>query len=797
MLNTDVQNILRDALSEVQRRRHEILTIEHVLFAMTKSMKGRIVLEGSGCSVGTLREQLEGFFRQEMEVVDYDQTTEVAQTVGLQRMIDRALAHVRSAGKDEVDVGDILVSIMEEECYGEYFLRRQGVERIDVLTFISHGMDKDEDNDEAEEAYATEKEGEEGAKNALAKYTTELTAKAREGQLDPLIGREQELDRTIEVLCRRRKNNPLYVGEPGVGKTAMVEGLALRIAEGKIPPMFKETKIYALDMGVILAGTKYRGDFEARLKGVIRELMNVPGAILFIDEIHTLVGAGSVSGGSMDAANLLKPALASGDIRCIGSTTYEEFRNHLEKDRALARRFQKIDLHEPSTSDCVAILNGLQAKYADFHHVTYNEEVLRNIVDLSARHVRDRLLPDKAIDVMDEVGASVHIKMSLAGETEEPTPITVANVEKVVARMAGIPERSVTGQEEVRLANLEADLKKLVFGQDEAVEITVQAILRSRAGLSLDQRPQGSFLFYGPTGVGKTEIARSLAQIMGIEFIRFDMSEYMEKHSVSRLVGTPPGYVGFDQGGLLTEAVRKAPYSVLLLDELEKAHPDIFNILLQVMDYGTLTDNTGRKTDFSNVILIMTSNAGAFEMSARSVGFANTEVEDSAGKALKAVEKLFSPEFRNRLDALVPFHNLTPAMMLHIVDKFLKDITANLSKRNVDLVLSQSAKEWFADKGYDPKMGARPLRRLLRTELEDKLARELLFGQLKQGGKALFDVADDKLTFTAKKARRKAKSKEVETKDSETKEPENKDAGIKDAGSKIDLNKSGEPQDDA
>ncbi|MBQ7738810.1 MAG: ATP-dependent Clp protease ATP-binding subunit ClpA [Desulfovibrionaceae bacterium] len=752
MLNSDVQSILRDALSEVQRRRHDMLTIEHVLFAMTKSMKGRIVLEGSGCSVGTLREQLEGFFRQEMEVIDYDQATEVAQTVGLQRMLDRALAHVRSAGKTEVDVGDILVSIMEEDCYGEYFLRRQGVERIDVLTFISHGMD--DADEEGEEAYASEKEGEEAAKNALAKYTTELTSKAREGKIDPLIGRDTELDRTIEVLCRRRKNNPLFVGEPGVGKTAMVEGLALRIADGQVPPMFKKTKIYALDMGIILAGTKYRGDFESRLKGVVKELMTIPDAILFIDEIHTLVGAGSVSGGSMDAANLLKPALASGDIRCIGSTTYEEFRNHLEKDRALARRFQKIDLHEPSLDDCTAILSGLQSKYASFHHVTYSDEVLRNIVDLSARHVRDRLLPDKAIDVLDEVGAKVHLMVSMeGGDTSEPTPISVHDVEKVVARMAGIPERSVSGEEEVRLANLESDLKTYVFGQDEAVEITVQAILRSRAGLSLDQRPQGSFLFYGPTGVGKTEIAKSLAQIMGVEFIRFDMSEYMEKHSVSRLVGTPPGYVGFDQGGLLTEAVRKAPYSVVLLDELEKAHPDIFNILLQVMDYGTLTDNTGRKTDFSNVILIMTSNAGAFEMSTRSVGFSNTEVEDSAGKALKAVEKLFSPEFRNRLDALVPFHNLTPEMMLHIVDKFLKEISANLTKRNVDLVMSDAAKKWFATSGYDPKMGARPLRRLLRTELEDKLARELLFGQLKEGGKAIFDVAEDKLTFEAKKVK--------------------------------------------
>ena len=769
MLSKSVQSVLRDALMEVQRRRHELLTVEHILYAMTKNMKGRIILEGSGASIAMLREQLEGFFRQEMQTLEQPQAFEVMQTVSVQRVLERALTHIHSAGKETVEIGDLLVSIMEEEGYAEFFLKRQGVERLDVLTFISHGMESeasDEVESEADEGGKGEAE-----KDFLAKYTQELTSRAREGKIDPLIGRDKELDRTIEVLLRRRKNNPLFVGEPGVGKTAMVEGLALRIVDGKVPPMFLKTRIYALDMGILLAGTKYRGDFEARLKGVVEQMKKMPDAILFIDELHTLVGAGSISGGSMDAANLLKPALASGEIRCIGSTTYEEFRNHLEKDRALARRFQKIDLHEPSSSDCVAILKGVQAKYANFHHVSYSLPVLKAIVDLSTRHVRDRLLPDKAIDVLDEVGAFVHLKYACEAKNAksensegacESRPVRVVDVERIVARMANIPMRTVSGQEEQRLAHLEADLKDQVFGQDEAVEIIVRAILRSRAGLSIDQRPAGSFLFYGPTGVGKTEIARSLAKIMGVDFLRFDMSEYMEKHSVSRLVGSPPGYVGFDQGGLLTEAVRKAPYSVVLLDELEKAHPDIFNILLQVMDYGTLTDNTGRKTDFSNVILIMTSNAGAFEMSKRSLGFSQSAYEDSAKKALHAVEELFSPEFRNRLDALVPFHNLTQAMMQCIVDKFLKEMFKPLRARHVTLKVDDEARSWLAKKGYDPAMGARPLRRLMREKVEDALAQEMLFGQLKKGGCAHLAVkkneaGSDELVLEAKVAAKKEK----------------------------------------
>ena len=629
-----------------------------------------------------------------------------------------------------------------------------------MLTFISHGLGEGGGSRGVEESGTGEADdGASGGTRAakgdpLAQYTVDLTARAREGKIDPLVGREQELDRAIEVLCRRRKNNPLFVGDPGVGKTALAEGLALRIAEGRVPEMFADTKLFALDMGLVLAGTRYRGDFEGRLKAIVQALKAMPEAILFIDEIHTIVGAGSTSGGSMDASNLLKPALASGEIRCIGSTTYEEFRNHLEKDRALARRFQRIDLREPDVTDCLAILQGLEGRYAEHHRVRYSPAVLNAMVELSARHVRDRLLPDKAIDVMDETGAAVRLRQSVPSDAspsasgrEARPAVSMADVERVVARMAGIPIRTVSGRERARLASLERDLKHLVFGQEEAIELTVRAILRARAGLGQEQRPAGAFLFYGPTGVGKTEVARSLAKLMGVEFLRYDMSEYMEKHSVSRLIGSPPGYVGFDQGGLLTEAVRKAPYSVVLLDEVEKAHPDIFNVLLQVMDYATLTDNTGRKTDFSNVILIMTSNAGAFDMSRSAIGFGQAAPEDAARKGLKAVENLFTPEFRNRLDAMVPFRSLSQEMMLRIVDKFLAEIRATLAQRNVTLSVTDKARQWLARKGFDPAMGARPLRRLLRNELEDRLAHELLFGSLKKGGSARLTLKDDALAL--------------------------------------------------
>lgn len=743
MLSKTVHSVLREALMEVQKRRHDLLTVEHVLFALCKSATGRAILEGTGAAVDRLRDQLEGFFNTQLDTVAQSGKYEIIQTEGVNRILERALSDVRANGRDLVRVGDLLVAILEEEeSYANYFLRKQGVQPEKVLAYIAN-------DPEYNPKGATEKGDEDNRLKGdpLAEFTVDLTARARAGKIDPLVGRETELDRAIEVLCRRRKNNPLFVGDPGVGKTALAEGLALRIAEGNVPEMFQNTRIFALDMGSALAGTRYRGDFEARLKAIVEKLKNTPNAILFIDEIHTIVGAGATSGGSLDASNLLKPALANGDIRCIGSTTYEEFRNHLEKDRALARRFQRIDLREPGNEDCVAILKGLESRYAEHHHVKYGPAVIKAMVELTSRHVRDRLQPDKAIDVMDECGASVRLRSEASPDQARESQVLMSDVERIVARMAGIPVRTVSGKERARLANLEKDLKKQVFGQDEAIEIIVRAILRARAGLSDDQRPAGSFLFYGPTGVGKTEVAKSLASIMGVEFLRYDMSEYMESHSVARLIGSPPGYVGFDQGGLLTEAVRKAPYSVVLLDEIEKAHPDIFNILLQVMDYGTLTDNTGRKTDFSNVILIMTSNAGAFEMSKSSIGFGQKVQDEAASKGLKAVERMFTPEFRNRLDALVSFHNLTEPMMLRIVDKFLAEIKTNLGRRKAELVVADKARQWLAREGFDPAMGARPLRRLLRSQVEDKLAYELLFGFLKKGGKARLTLREDELAL--------------------------------------------------
>ncbi|MDR0816036.1 MAG: ATP-dependent Clp protease ATP-binding subunit ClpA [Desulfovibrio sp.] len=752
MLSHDVQVVLRDALLEVHRRRQDLLTVEHLLYALTNSTKGRIVLDGSGVGVAVLREQLEGFFHSELTSVETAGDYEVTQTVGVQRVLKRAVSHIRSAGRARVEIEDLLVAILdEEESYAVYYLRRQGVNRLDVLTFVSYGL---EDGAGSRGVTAKNDETKDSA-DVLAKYTVDLTAHARAGKIDPLVGRGEELERAMEVLCRRRKNNPLFVGDPGVGKTALAEGLALRIVEGRVPPLFADARLFALDMGLVLAGTRYRGDFENRLKAVIQALKAMPDAVLFIDEIHTLVGAGATSGGSMDASNLLKPALANGDIRCIGSTTYEEYRNHLEKDRALARRFQRIDLHEPSTEDCLAILKGLSGRYADHHHVRYSQAVLKTIVNLASRHIRDRLLPDKAIDVMDETGALVRLGRyaERADAATRPPAVSTDDVERVVARMAGIPLRSVSGRERARLANLERDLKNLVFGQDEAVALTVRAILRARAGLGGERRPAGAFLFYGPTGVGKTEVARSLARLLDVEFLRYDMSEYMEKHAVARLIGAPPGYVGFDQGGMLTEAVRKAPYSVVLLDELEKAHPDIFNVLLQVMDYATLTDSTGRKTDFSHVIVIMTSNAGAFEMAKANIGFGDAAPRDAAHKALKAVENIFTPEFRNRLDALVPFRTLTPEMMLRIVDKFVAELRESLLQRNVRLSVTARARERLARQGFDPGMGARPLRRLIRGELEDRLANEMLFGTLKKGGAVSLTCRGDGFALTPVKAR--------------------------------------------
>lgn len=744
MLGRHLQIVLNNAVLDVRRRRHEFLTLEHVLFAMTLQSQGRMLLEGCGANAAVLREQLQDFFRTHMEELPEGESAEIIQTEGVQRVLDSALRQIRSAGRELVELGDVLAAIMDEEdTYAFHYLRKQGVTRLDVLRYISHTMDMGNgstgvapDGGSELDTDATE---DEAGQDALEKFTMDLTARAQAGQLDPLVGREAELDRTVEVLCRRRKNNPLFVGDPGVGKTAMAEGLALRIAQGRVPEAFKGVRIFSLDMGSLLAGARYRGDFEGRMKTVIAAVRKIPKAIIFIDEIHTIVGAGATSGGAMDASNLLKPILAAGEVRCIGSTTHEEFRNHLEKDRALSRRFQRIDIREPSVQECLEILKGLSTRYEKHHKVRYPATVLKAAVELSARHVQERLLPDKAIDVMDEAGAAV----SLRPAVKKNAAVSVHDIERIVARMAGIPERSVSGQEKSRLATLQHDMLQLVYGQDDAISLTVKAILRSRAGIGREDRPAGSFLFYGPTGVGKTELARRLAELLGINFVRYDMSEYMEKHAVSRLIGAPPGYVGFDQGGLLTEAIRKTPYSLLLLDEVEKAHPDIFDVLLQVMDYGTLTDNTGRKADFRNVIIIMTSNAGAREMARATIGFGEASPDNPASKALKAVEDTFSPEFRNRLDAMIPFKALTPDLMGRIVDKFVDELQSSLKAKKVRIELSEEARRWFAEKGHDSAFGARPLQRLLRAELEDALAQELLFGKLVKGGLVRIGVGED------------------------------------------------------
>lgn len=742
MIDKHLQRVFAAAVSQVKQRRHEYLTLEHILYGMALEDSGKRLISRCGGSAAILKEALNNFFDTYMEPVETE-PSEIIQTLAVQRVLENALAHIRSAGKGKLEIGDLLAAILEEEdSWAAFCLRKQGITRLLVLECLSQPTEQENENasGSASGKGGKEERNEDAARDPLTKYTVDLTEKARAGEIDPLVGREVELNRSIEILARRRKNNPLYVGEPGTGKTAIAEGLALRIASGNVPEEFRQTRLFSLDLGAVLAGARYRGDFEARIKAVVAALREIPGSILFIDEIHTIVGAGSTSGGAMDASNLLKPVLAEGKLRCIGSTTHEEFRNHFEKDRALARRFQRVDIREPSSEECLEILRGLQPRYETHHNVRYTLSSLRAAVDLSTRHVQDRLLPDKAIDVIDEAGAAVRLRPGF----RPGASVTRVDVEKIVARMAGIPAPSVSGKERDRLRTLKGDLEAVIYGQKEAIDIVTRAILRSRAGLARENRPAGSFLFYGPTGVGKTELARQLAECLGVAFIRFDMSEYMEKHAVARLIGSPPGYVGFDQGGLLTEAVRKTPYALVLLDEVEKAHPDIMNVLLQVMDYATLTDNTGRKADFRNVLLIMTSNAGARDIAATPLGFVTGD--DTAGAARrgrKAVEAAFSPEFRNRLDAIVPFNGLTPDLMGRIVDKCLDKMRKGLKEKRITLDLTPAARDWLAEKGYDPALGARPLQKLLREALEDLLAGEVLFGRLVRGGNVIADIPEE------------------------------------------------------
>ncbi|HEV7735416.1 MAG TPA: ATP-dependent Clp protease ATP-binding subunit ClpA [Candidatus Binatia bacterium] len=736
------------AVAEARRRRHEFLCLEHVLLALLQDDAVAEVIRACGGDVVQLTHDVEAYLDEQLESLPPGDDRPPQQTLGFQRVLQRAAAHVQSAGKDEIDGRNVLAAIFREpDSHAAYLLQQQGISRLDVITYLSHGIPKvpqpsdppasgndgegDDDGD-----------GESGApaRDPLSAFTVNLVEKAAAGRIDPLIGRARELERTVHVLCRRRKNNPVFVGDPGVGKTALVEGLALRIHAGDVPPALLDAAIYALDMGALLAGTKFRGEFEARLKAVLAAIAKLPKAILFIDEIHTVVGAGATHGGSMDASNLLKPALANGELRCIGATTFQDYKQHFERDRALARRFQKIELSEPSVEETHAILRGLKTQYEEHHGVSYTDSALRSAAELSAKHVHDRFLPDKAIDVIDEAGAAAQVKTG----SRPKKVIRTRDIEHVVSTMAHIPPRQVSTSDRDRLETLDRDLKLLVFGQDDAVAAVVAAIRLARAGLATPDKPVGSFLFSGPTGVGKTELAKQLAASLGVEFLRFDMSEYMEKHTVSRLIGAPPGYVGFDQGGLLTDAIRRTPHTVLLLDEIEKAHPDVFNILLQVMDHATLTDATGRKADFRHVILIMTTNAGAQEMAAASIGFGSASNEE---KGQKALERLFSPEFRNRLDAVVAFGSLQPDAIERVVDKFMAELEAQLAAKRVSIELTPAARHWLAERGYDKTFGARPMTRLIQDKVKRPLADEMLFGRLKDGGKVEIDVGDDTLTF--------------------------------------------------
>ena len=736
MLSSELEFCLNEAFQRARDSRHEFLTVEHLLLALLDIPHVHEILKSCNANVGELRRQLVECIDDQTPVLPEGDDTDVQPTLGFQRVLQRAVFHVQSSGKKEVTGANVLVAIFsEKQSQAVYFLTLQDITRLDVVNLISHGMPQ-VSRDSAEESQTQVDPETPVEASPLEQYTANLNERAIAGKIDPLIGRELEIERTVQILCRRRKNNPLYVGEAGVGKTALAEGLARMIVEERVPEVLRDSTIYALDMGTLIAGTKYRGDFEKRLKGVIAEIQKDPGAILFIDEIHTVIGAGAASGGVMDASNLIKPVLANGEIRCIGSTTYTEYRGIFEKDHALARRFQKIDVPEPSVPETVAILNGLKSRFEEHHGVHYDTEALRAAAELSARHINDRHLPDKAIDVMDEAGANLRLMPA----AERGDRVTVEMVENIVAKMARIPAKSVSASDRDALRTLERDLKLSIFGQDPAIEALAGAIKMSRSGLREDDKPIGSFLFAGPTGVGKTEVTRQLALCMGVELIRFDMSEYMERHTVSRLIGAPPGYVGFDQGGLLTEAVTKNPHAVVLLDEIEKAHPEVFNLLLQVMDHGTLTDNNGRKADFRNVILVMTTNAGAQEMSRASVGFT---LQDHSADGMAIIEKSFTPEFRNRLDAIIQFGSLDRVSIKRVVDKLVVELEAKLGNNDVTLELSDEAREWIADRGYDPKMGARPMARIIQEHIKRPLAEELLFGSLSDGGHVKITVGPD------------------------------------------------------
>ncbi len=743
MLSNELEFCLNEAFRSAREKRHEFMTVEHLMLALLDVPEVADVIRACGGDIGGLRLELGRFIDENTPRLREDEEHEVQPTLGFQRVLQRAVFHVQSSGKKEVTAINVLVAVFsEKQCHSTYLLQKQDITRLDVVNYISHGIsavseEGGEGTDTGQQQRSTEKEPEQGG-SPLELYATNLNERAREGRLDPLIGRELEIERTIEILCRRRKNNPLYVGEAGVGKTALAEGLARLIVEGKVPDVLSDCVIYALDMGALIAGTKYRGDFEKRLKGVISELQKRPGAVLFVDEIHTVIGAGAASGGVMDASNLIKPVLANGELRCVGSTTYTEFRGIFEKDHALARRFQKIEVPEPSVDETYDILCGLRSRFEEHHGIEYEDAALRAAAELSARYINDRHLPDKAIDVIDEAGASLRLQPV----DERPAKVGVELIESIVAKMARIPPKTVSVSDRDTLKHLERDLKMVIFGQDKAVGSLAAAIKMARSGLREGSKPMGAFLFAGPTGVGKTEVTRQLALTMGIELVRFDMSEYMERHTVSRLIGAPPGYVGYDQGGLMTEAISKNPHCVLLLDEIEKAHPDVFNLLLQVMDHGTLTDNNGRKADFRNVILVMTTNAGAQEMSRPSIGFTS---QDHSPDGMEAIRRMFTPEFRNRLDGVVQFEALDQETVALVADKLLLELETQLEDKGVSIEFDVAARAWVAEKGYDPKMGARPMARVIQENVKRPLAEELLFGKLATGGTVRVTVKDDQL----------------------------------------------------